>query len=84
MSLFANFHLNRQRQTFESSTLRSSYMTISQIMTEGNETLLLPTPRKLHVAFRLAYLQLILIHAKGGQDQGHVHFKYEYLANGDR
>ena len=35
------------------------------------------------MAFRLAYLHLILVHFNG-QVQGHTHFNSEYLANGDR
>ena len=71
VSLNANFHPNRQRplphfqgRCFDSSTLRSSYVMISQTMTDG-KTFLLPTIRKLHVAFRLAYLHVISTHSKG-------------------
>ena len=45
------------------------------------QILLLPTNRKLHNVFPLAYLYLTLTHSKG---QGHTHFNYEFLANDDR
>ena len=38
--------------------------------------------RKLHAAFRLAYLHLTLAHSKG-QGKGHAQFDCEYLAKGD-
>ena len=42
----------------------------------------LPTKRKFHKAFRLAYLPLTLTHSKG-QGQGQAHFPCEFLVNGD-
>ena len=45
-------------------------------------TLLLPTYRKSNVAFRLAYLHLILANSKD-QGQVHAYFNWKYLANGD-
>ena len=47
------------------------------------QILTLTTHWKSHVAFQLAYLHLILAHFKG-QCQGHAHFEWEYLGNGNR
>ena len=37
---------------------------------------------KLHAAFRVIYLHLTFVHAKG-QGQGHAHFDSVYLDNAD-
>ena len=86
----AHFHPNRQRpwpsfyskSNFESSTLESSYAIISQKVI-GRTNIAILTHRKLHVAFRLAFLHLTLAHSKC-QGKGHAHFDCQYLANGDR
>ena len=72
----ATFHLNHELlelhflgQRFKLSTLGTSYVIISQTVKNQTNT----TNRKLHVAFRLAYLHLNLVHSKG-QGQGHAQF----------
>ena len=87
VSLFANFHPNRQRlrphcqgRRFESSTLRRSYVNISQTMTD-EKNVIIANKKKVYVDFLLAYLHLFLARSKG-QGQGHAHWHCEYLANG--
>ena len=61
---------------------RATFDWISQKRCQIGQVLLFPTHRKQHVAFRLAYLHLTMAHSKG--HQGHAHFNWKYLANGDR
>ena len=60
-------------QIWKSSSLGNSKVIISQTATNMT-TLLLPTNRKCHMAFRLAYLHLTLGHSQG---QGQSHFNWE-------
>ena len=70
VSLYANFHPNHQRswpnfqgKWFESRTLRCSYVNISQTMTDVINVII--SNKKLYMAFRLAYFDLILAYCEG-------------------
>ena len=46
------------------------------------QQLLLPSNMKSYLGVRLAYLHLALTNSKG-EYQGHAHFDFEYLENGN-
>ena len=58
------------------SVMHISIVNISR--TVKDKVLLLPINMKSHVGYRLAYLDLTLIHCKG-QGQDHGHFDCEYI-----
>ena len=79
VNLYINFHPNCQRSWphCQGQRFDYSYVNILQTMTHWEKIII--ANRKLHMAFRLAYLHLILIHSKAQCDR---HFYCEYLANG--
>ena len=80
ISSSANFHPNGLRFTVKDSNRVhwEAQTWLSRKRWLIWQTLPLLTNSKLHMASRLAHLNLTVAHSKG-QGQGHAHFDYEYL-----
>ena len=74
---------NLNRVHWEVHTWLSFRLRISRKRWQIGQTFLLPINRKSHVAFKIAYLYLLISISKC-QDQGHAHFDCQYLAHSER
>ena len=76
------FDLHFQGQRFESSTFERSYVIISETVTDWTQ-IAIANKEKVEYGLSIGIFIFMLAHSNC-QDQGHAHFDFYYLPNGDR